>query len=116
MANSLSNELLAAWQNIDTRFAIDPSIWSVALENVLTDDDSYVNKGCDFMTCRDPADGRMHLMQRDANETFTQANESPTLNFTATNKPVLSRVLPVAKLRQRFMAHHRTIRRDLTWD
>lgn len=116
VTNSLSNEPLATWQNIDTRFAIDPSIWSVALENFLTDDDSYVNKGCDFMTYRDPADGRMHLMQRDANETFTQANWSPTLNFTATNKPVLSRVLSVAELRQRFMAHYRTIKRDLTWD
>lgn len=116
VANSLSNEPLATWQNIDTRFAIDPSIWSVALENFLTDDDSYVNKGCDFMTYRDPADGRMHLMQRDANETFTQVNWSPTLNFTAPNKPFLSRVLSVAELRQRFMAHYRTIRRDLTWD
>ncbi|WP_313919522.1 hypothetical protein [Tahibacter sp.] len=86
------------------------------LENFLTDDNNYVNTGCDFMTYLDPADGRMHPMQRDANETFTRANGSPTLNFTATNKPVLSRVLPVAKLRQRFMAHHRTIRPDLTWD
>jgi len=25
--------------------AVNPSIWSVALENALTDDDSYVNKG-----------------------------------------------------------------------
>lgn len=116
VANSLSNEPLATWPNIDTTFAIDPSIWSVALENFLTDDDSYVNKGCDFMTYRDPLDGRMHLMQRDANETFTQTNWSPTLNFTAANKPVLSRVLAVAELRQRFMAHYRTIRRDLTWD
>lgn len=113
---SLSNEPLASWQNIDTKFAIDPSIWSVVLENLLTDDDSYVNKGCDFMTYRDPLDERMHLLQRDANETFTQTSWSPTLNFTATNKPVLSRVLAVAELRQRFMAHYRTARRDLNWE
>ncbi|HVH34787.1 MAG TPA: CotH kinase family protein [Tahibacter sp.] len=113
---SLSNEPLASWADIDTKFAIDPSIWSVALENLLTDDDSYVNKGCDFMTYRDPLDGRMHLYQRDANETFTQTSWSPTLNFTATNKPVLSRVLAVSELRQRFMAHYRTARRDLNWD
>lgn len=116
VTNSLSNEPLATWPNIDTRFAIDPSIWSVALENFLTDDDSYVSKGCDFMTYRDPLDGRMHLMQRDANETFTRATWSPTLNFNLANKPVLNRLLSVPELRQRYMAHYRRLRRDLNWD
>ncbi len=115
VTNLLSNEPLASWQNIDAQFAIDPAIWSVALENLLTDDDSYVNKGCDFMAYRDPLDGRMHLMQRDANETFTQSGWSPTLNFTASTKPVLNRVLAVPELRQRYMAHYRTIMRNLTW-
>lgn len=115
VANSLSNESLANWPAIDLAFAIDPSIWSVVLENLLTDDDSYVNKGCDFMTYRDPIDGRMHLLQRDANETFTQATWAPTRNFTAVNKPLLSRVLAVPELRQRFMAHYRTVRQDLDW-
>ncbi len=112
---ALSNEPLATWQNIDAKFAIDPSIWSVALENALTDDDSYVNKGCDFTTYRNPIDGRMHLTQRDANESFTASNWSITRNFTATNKPVLSRVLAVPEMRQRYMAHYRTIKRDLNW-
>ena len=115
VTNALSNEPLASWQNIDNVFAIDPSIWSVVLENLITDDDSYINKGCDFMTYRDPLDGRMHLWQRDANETFTQTSWSVTRNFTATNKPVLSRVLAVAELRQRYMAHYRTVKRDMNW-
>src|SRR5690606_37256889 len=52
---ALSSGNLANWPaTIDTLFAVDPSIWSVALENLLTDDDSYVNKGCDFGTYRDP--------------------------------------------------------------
>ena len=116
VTNSLSNEPLATWPNIDTKFAIDPSIWSVALENFLTDDDSYVSKGCDFMTYRDPLDSRMHLMQRDANETFTRATWSHTLNFNLANKPVLNRVLSVPELRQRYLAHYRTLKRDLSWD
>lgn len=115
VCNSVTNEPLATWPNIDTLFAIDPSIWSVVLENMLTDDDSYVNKGSDFMTYRDPIDGRTHLLQRDANETFTQSSWSPTLNFTASNKPVLSHVLAVAELRQRYMAHYRVARANLTW-
>ena len=115
VANALSNEPLATWPNIDPLFAMDPSIWSVVLENALTDDDSYVNKGCDFMTYRDPVDGRTHLLQRDANETFTQATWAPTRNFTAVNKPVLNRVLAVAEQRQRYMSHYRTILRDMNW-
>jgi len=117
VTNALSNGSLANWQDsIDTVFAIDPSIWSVVLENLLTDDDSYVNKGCDFATYTNPTDGRMQLIQRDANESFTATNWSPTLNFNATNKPVLSRVLSVAELRQRYMAHYRTVLGDLNWD
>ena len=115
VCNALTNEPLATWQNIDTLFAIDPSIWSVVLENFLTDDDSYVNKGCDFMTYRDPIDGRMHLLQRDANETFTQWNWAINRNFTQTNKPVLNRVLAVPELRQRYMAHYRTAGADMNW-
>ena len=115
VCNSVTNEPLTTWWNIDNLFAIDPSIWSVVLENILTDDDSYINKGADFMTYRDPIDGRMHLLQRDANETFTQTQWTITRNFSATNKPVLNRVLAVPELRQRYMAHYRRTRADLNW-
>jgi len=115
VARSLSTEPLTSWQNIDALFAIDPSIWSVALENALTDDDSYINKGCDFMLYRDPADGRMHLFPRDNNESFKYPTWPVNRNFTATSKPLLSRVLAVPELRQRYMAHYRTILRELDW-
>lgn len=115
VCNVVTNEPLESWPNIDALFAIDPSIWSVVLENLLTDDDSYVNKGCDFMTYRDPADGRMHLHQTDANETFTQVNWTPTRNFTSITKPVLSHVLAVPELRQRYMAHYRAALSRLVW-
>jgi len=116
VCNAVTNEPLSTWPNIDRLFAIDPSTWSVVLENFLTDDDSYINKGSDFMVYRDPLDGRTHLFQRDANETFTQATWSITRNFMATNKPVLSHVLAVPELRQRYMAHYRAVKPDLTWD
>ncbi len=115
VCDAVTNGSLTNWVEIDEVFAIDPSIWSVVLENLLTDDDSYVNKGCDFVTYRDPADGRMHLHQTDANETFTQATWAATRNFTAANKPVLNHVLAVQELRQRYMAHYRTALSHLTW-
>lgn len=116
VCNTLTNAATANWQTtIDPILAVDPSIWSVVFENILTDDDSYVNKGADFMTYRNPTDGRTFLLQTDANETFTQTNWSPVLNFTATNKPFLSRVLAVPELRQRYFAHMRTVKQDLNW-
>lgn len=115
LTNTLSNGALSNMPAIDRAFAIDPSIWTVVFENMLTDDDSYVNKGCDFMTYRDPNDLRTHLIQRDANETWTQTNWAINRNFNQTNKPVLNRLLSVPEYRQRYMAHYRTAKRDLTW-
>ncbi|HLP84994.1 MAG TPA: CotH kinase family protein [Phycisphaerales bacterium] len=115
VCNSLTNEPLATWQNMDQKFAIDPSIWSVVMENMLTDDDSYVNKGADFMIYRDPLDGRTHLLQRDANETFT-LNWAPTFNFTATTKPFLSRTINgVPENRARYFSHYRHAKQYLNW-
>lgn len=115
VCNIVTNQPLATWQNIDNYLAIDPSTWSVVLENLLTDDDSYVNKGADFFIYRDPVDGRTHLLQRDANETFTQFNWEITRNFTHINRPVLSRVLSVPQLRQRYMSHYRHAKTNLNW-
>lgn len=115
VCNAVTNGSLSDLDAIDSVFAIDPSIWSTVLENLLTDDDSYVNKGADFMSYRDPLDGRTHLLQRDANETFTQTTWAATRNFTASNKPVLSHVLSGPTLRQRYMAHYRTAMSDLNW-
>lgn len=116
VCNALTNANTTNWQTtIDPIFAVDPSIWSVVFENILTDDDSYVHKGADFMTYRNPTDGRMYLLQTDANETFTQTTWSPTLNFNQATKPLLNRVLAVPELRQRYFAHFRTAKADLNW-
>ncbi len=112
--NPLSNPLVDV-PNMDRVIAIDTSTWTVALENLLTDDDSYINKGCDFMTYRNPVDGRTSIIQRDANETWTQPTWTITRNFTQTNKPFLNRILGVPELRQRYMAHYRTVRQGFSW-
>ncbi|HYE62972.1 MAG TPA: CotH kinase family protein [Phycisphaerales bacterium] len=116
VCNALTNTTLTNWATLDQQFAVDASIWSVALENMLTDDDSYVHKGADFVLYRDPADGRMYLLQTDANETFTQTTAWPyNLNFGAITKPVLNRMLAVPELRQRYLAHYRTVKQNLNW-
>jgi hypothetical protein len=119
LTNTLSNSSLANpavdVPIMDRAIAIDPSIWTVILENLLTDDDSYVNKGCDFMTYRDPVDSRTHIIQRDANETWTESTWAINRNFTQTQKPFLSRVLAVPELRQRYMSHYRAAKSDFNW-
>jgi hypothetical protein len=112
--NSLSNPSVDV-PIMDRTIAIDTSIWTVALENLLTDDDSYVNKGCDFMTYRNPVDGRTAIIQRDANETWSNTSWAINRNFTQTQKPFLNRVLGVPELRQRYMAHYRTITSNFSW-
>ena len=94
VTRALSTTPLGQWQDIDTVFAIDPSIWTIALENAFTDEDGYISKGCDIMTYTNPSDGRMHLLTRDNNETFKQPSWAINRNFHLTNKPVINRVLP----------------------
>ncbi len=112
--NSLSNPAVDV-PIMDRTIAIDTSIWTVALENLLTDDDSYINKGCDFMTYRNPVDGRTAIIQRDANETWTQTTWAINRNFSQTTKPFINRVLGVPELRQRYMAHYRTVASNMNW-
>ncbi|MCC6950558.1 MAG: CotH kinase family protein [Phycisphaerales bacterium] len=117
VCNALSNGVTSTWRTtIDPIVAVDPSTWSVVFENILSDDDSYVNKGADFMTYRNPTDGRTFILQTDANETFTQTSWAINRSFTnTTTRPFLNRVLGVAELRQRYMAHYRTAKADLNW-
>jgi hypothetical protein len=116
VCNALTNGLLANWQQtIDSVVAIDPSIWTIALENVFADDDSYVNKGADFVTYRDPYDGRTHVLQTDGNETFNAATWTIDRNFNSVNRPLMSHVLDVPELRQRYMAHIRATLAEFDW-
>jgi len=100
---------------IDQTFAIDPSSWTVALENLYSDDDSYVHKGADFMLYRNPVDGRAHVHQTDGNETWRDATWSATFNFSSSRKPVLSNVLKSTEMRGRYFAHLRAALEELDW-
>lgn len=115
--NAVTNGSVATWEtSIDSVIAIDPSIWEVVLENLFADDDSYINKGADFVTYRNPYDGRMHIEQTDGNETFKFDTWTPTRNFTLANKPFLSHVVnAVPELRQRCMAHMRAALTEFNW-
>ncbi len=97
------------WRRIDKDFAIDPSIWTVVVENLFGDDDSYVNKGCDFVFYRNPVDGRSYLHQTDGNESWTENNWQADFHFSQNTKPFLNNVLSEPTLRARYFAHMRDL-------
>ncbi len=91
--------------------AIDNWLWFLALENIFTDDDSYWNKGCDYLIYFEPESGRLFPIEHDGNEAFrpNQILLDPFLHENNENRPVISKLLSVPEFRQRYLAHIRTI-------
>jgi hypothetical protein len=93
--------------------AVDRWLWFLALENLFVDDDSYFNKGSDYMLYFEPESGRVHPVEHDGNESFASVQNinyalSPLSGSTTTARPILYRLLNNAELRQRYLAHMRT--------
>lgn len=96
---------------VEEVLAVDRWLWFLAVENVYTDDDSYWNKGADYGIYHEPESGRLHPLQHDGNESFgtSRAQLNPLQGVGNPNRPVLSRLLAVPELRQRYLAHLRTV-------
>lgn len=95
---------------VENVLAVDRWLWFLALENIFADDDSYWNKGADYMMYFEPESGRLHPVEHDGNEAFMaqDASLTPVQGATASDRPVLQKLLSVAELRQRYLAHMRT--------
>jgi hypothetical protein len=91
--------------------AVDRWLWFLALENILADDDSYWNKGSDYIIYYEPESGRIHPVEHDGNEAFVAGDIalSPLVNYGSANRPVITRLLGINELRQRYFAHMRTV-------
>jgi CotH kinase protein/Lamin Tail Domain/Secretion system C-terminal sorting domain len=102
--------------NLDTAIQryldLDRTLWFLASEIAFSDDDSYVFKGkMDYYLYWDPETGRITPLEADAN-TVMKSNAltwSPFYNATKVNYPLLNRLLAVPSIRQRYLAHLRTI-------
>jgi spore coat protein CotH len=109
--NTSTNELR---DKVEGVFAVDRWLWFLAVENIFVDDDSYWNKGADYAFYYEPESGRIHPVEHDGNEAFTSASGinytlSPVQGATASNRPLLFRLLRINELRQRYLAHMRTV-------
>lgn len=96
---------------VEEVLAVDRWLWFLALEIAFADDDSYWNKGADYSFYYEPESGRIHPVEHDGNEAFllTDAQLSPVVGATGGNRPLLLRLLPINELRQRYLAHLRTV-------
>jgi hypothetical protein len=103
---------------LEDSFAVDDWLWMLAIEIVFTDDDSYWNKGADYGFYYEPESGRIAPVEHDGNEAFTVGDTtlSPLVGYSATggsatlaNRPMLYRLLANQELRQRYLAHMRTV-------
>ena len=93
-------------------FDVDRALWFLATEIIFSDDDSYVHKGgMDYYLYWEPETGRMTPQEVDGNTCMNLnfATWSPFYHETDIRYALLNRLLAVPELRQRYLAHMRTI-------
>lgn len=91
---------------------LDRTLWFLASEIAFSDDDSYVYKGkMDYYLYWDPETGRITPLEFDGNSVMKSnaTSWSPFYNANKVNYPLLNRLLAVPSIRQRYLAHFRTL-------
>ena len=98
--------------SIDKYIDLDRTLWFLASEIAFSDDDSYVYKGkMDYYHYWDVETGRMTPQEFDGNSVMKNnaVNWSPFYHADNANYPLLNKLLVVPSIRQRYLAHMRTI-------
>lgn len=92
---------------------VDEALWFLAHEILFTDDDSYINKGgTDYYVYFDVATNKIIPIEFDGNSSFSTQNASSWGPFHKENDtifPLANVLFKVPELRQRYLAHVRTI-------
>jgi len=89
---------------------LDAALWHLADEIIFSDDDSYINKGgMDYYVYYDVYNERILPIEYDGNTVFGNPNWSPFYNEGDSDFALLNKLLSIPELRQRYLAHFRTI-------
>ena len=92
---------------------VDAALWHLANEIIFSDDDSYINKGgMDYYVYYDKYNERILPIEYDGNTVFGNINWSPFYNENNSDFALLNKLLAIPELRQRYLAHFRTILSD----
>jgi hypothetical protein len=112
-------------QEIEPILDIDGTLRFLALDKALINNDGYWTRACDYLIYRDKV-GRFHIIPYDTSETMSQVESmngggGVSLDVYAgaydAGKPLLSKLLLVPSLRQRYLGYIRDIAENwLTWD
>jgi hypothetical protein len=95
---------------------VDRSLWFLAKEILFGDDDSYVNKGgMDYFAYYDAETGRLTPLEYDANTIMhnTASTWNIFLKENNTLYPLCNKLFKIPELRQRYLAHVRTMANDI---
>lgn len=99
-------------ETLEDYLDIDRTLWFLAHEIIYSDDDSYIYKGeMDYYVYYEPETGRSTPLEFDGNSAMDIRNVSWDIfmNEDDENFPLLNRLLSIPSLRQRYLAHVRTI-------
>jgi hypothetical protein len=108
--NVLNNTTTDFRNAVEDVYAVDNWLWFLAVENVFADDDSYWNKGADYGFYYEIESGRIHPVEHDGNESFVAGDQTLSpLAGMSTTRPLLYKFLNLNELKQRYLAHMRTI-------
>lgn len=91
---------------------IDRALWFLASEVLFADDDSYIYKGkMDYYAYWEPETGRLVPQEYDGNSVMDPTHQTWSAFYNATNAnyPLMNRLFAVPELRQRYLAHLRTL-------
>lgn len=117
VCDKLNNTPLASLRDTLERYMdVDRVLWFLACEIAFSDDDGYVHKGkMDYCLYWDEVTGRMTTQEYDGNSVLTAQNLgwSPFYNAANVNYPLQNRLFQLPELRQRYLAHLRTVIDDL---
>ncbi|MCU0347829.1 MAG: CotH kinase family protein, partial [Saprospiraceae bacterium] len=94
---------------------LDRTLWFLATENAFADDDGYIHKGgMDYYLYWEPETQRMVPLEYDGNTVMESMNATwgPFYNANDSDYALLYRLMAVPAIRQRYLAHLRTIIED----
>lgn len=116
VCDELNNTPLAQLEDSLGKYMnIDRVLWNLAVENAFADDDSYIHKGKnDYSIYFEPESGWITTHEIDGNSVLSGMNLSwsPFYNANDFNYPLMNRLFAVPALRQRYLAHLRTVIAD----
>ncbi|MEM1121991.1 MAG: CotH kinase family protein, partial [Bacteroidota bacterium] len=104
------------YDNLKNAVDVDKALWFLAHENIFTDADGYLSKGgMDYYVYWEAETGRIIPLEYDGNSVMDFRNTTEWTPFYRANDvdfPLANRLLASPDLRQRYLAHFRTILAD----